>query len=148
MLDHPVHKIPVVRYHYQASGEVEQKILEHRQRWQIQVVRGFVEDQEIRIPEQDGQQMQSFFFSPAEARDISVLFIRRKEKEVQELGCAKRAAACQWKTFCNIFHKFDNAFIFFDHEARLRIVSEYHGLPDIDLSAVGRFQPLQHIQES
>src|SRR6185437_12231633 len=83
-----------------------------------------------------------------EARDISVLFIRRKEKEVQELGCAKRAAACQWKTFCNIFHKFDNAFIFFDHEARLRIVSEYHGLPDIDLSAVGRFQPLQHIQES
>src|SRR6185437_7876288 len=73
MIDQPVHKIPVVRDDEQTALVFAQEILQDSQGREVEIVGGLVEDEEIGVPEQDGQQVQPPFFSAGELGDIRIL---------------------------------------------------------------------------
>ncbi len=62
MIHQPVHKITVVRNDEQAALELAEEILQHRQCWQVEIVGGLIQYQEVWIAEEDAQQVQAFFF--------------------------------------------------------------------------------------
>ena len=62
----PVHEVPVVADHNQASGKIEEEFLEDLQGVNVEVVRRLVEDQEIGVGHQHLQEVQALSLATAQ----------------------------------------------------------------------------------
>ena len=80
VVHHFVHEVAVVAHHDEASAEILQVLLEDLQRHDIEVVGGFVEDEEVGRPHEDGAQIESASLATAELIYIGVLLLGREEE--------------------------------------------------------------------
>ena len=84
--DHPVQKVPVVGDGHHRAGEGLQVILQHRERLQVQVVGGLVQQQDVGGGGQDGEQIEPPLLSAGELPDGAPLDRRGEQELFQQLG--------------------------------------------------------------
>ena len=80
MLHQSIHKVAVVRHDDQAARESIQKLLQDIQGHQIQVVCGFVKDEEVWIFDQDQKQLQASALASTHLSDGRKLLLCRESK--------------------------------------------------------------------
>src|SRR5688500_13323213 len=109
MVDQFVHKITVVGNDEQTTAETLQEILEHSERRNVQVVRGLIENEKIRIEDQQGHEIQTAFFSAAQFAHQVVLYLGRELEFQQQLGGAQFGAVGHGDELGNVAHHLDHA---------------------------------------
>ena len=80
MFHQAIHKVTVVGNNDQAAWEVVQKFLQDIQGHQIQVVCGFVENEEVWVFDQHEEQLQTSALAPAHFPDGRKLLLCRESK--------------------------------------------------------------------
>ena len=80
-----VHKIPVMTYHYDTSGEIGQILLKNLQCNNVKIIGRLVENQEIGVPHQHRAQIQFATLATAQLVYIIVLLFRCEQKMLQKL---------------------------------------------------------------
>ncbi|WP_373517389.1 hypothetical protein [Pricia sp.] len=82
-----IHKVTVVGNYDKTSGEIQKKIFQDVQRYDIEVVGRFVQNQKIRILNQYPTEIQSLAFATAQFVDKIVLLLAVKKKTFEQLLC-------------------------------------------------------------
>ena len=88
MVDHTVEEVAVVGDHDQGALEVEQVFLEDVEGHDVQVVGGFVEDQEVGLLHQDGEQVEPPPFAAGEFRNGVAQHVVGEEELVEQAEVA------------------------------------------------------------
>ena len=124
MVGHPVEEVPVVGDDDQGAFEVEQVFFQDVEGQDVQVVGRFVEDQQVGLLDQDGEQVEPAAFAAGEAGDGVVPHIVGEEELFEQAGVADGL---------------QHGLVFLELEAFLVIVADLERFAPFD-PARGRFQ--------
>ena len=78
-----VEEVPVVRHEDDGAREVREAVLEHLQRREVEVVRGLVEDEEVRLPQHEPGEEEPALLAAREAAHLHVPLLLLEEEPVE-----------------------------------------------------------------
>ena len=147
MVDNLVHEESVVRYYYDASGEVLQIFLQHLKRLYVEVVGRLVEYEEVGIAHKYRTEVKLASFASREFVHIVVLLFGGKEEMLQQLSCRNVLASAVVDVFGYVGYHVDYALLVVEFHSVLREVAEPYRVAYVKLSAVGANFAKQHLDE-
>ena len=128
------------------AGKALQIILQNRERWDIQVIGGLVQQQHIGGGGQDGKQKQSPLFPAGEFADGAPLYRLLEQELLQQLGRRDHAVR-GGDPVADLLDVVDDSGIPIHIRHLLAEVADAHGLPDLDLPPVRTQRPGDQVQQ-
>ena len=125
-----------MRHDDQATLERFQIIFQHVQRHDVEIVRRLVENQEVGVAHEDGQQVKSPAFAPAKFCHEGILQLVREKKIFKKLRCRHHPSVTEVDFLGNVFHDVDRAIVFLETDPVLFVITVNHGFSNFDGSAV------------
>ena len=135
-------------HYYHATFEISQVILEHLQGGDVQIIRRFVQYQEVRVGHQYHAQLQSSTFTTRQLSDIVLLTCWGEEEVIEKLHRSKFLATPKVNSFCHLTHRINHLRIVVERHAFLREVTKLHRFADNKSTRIRFFQPKQQFDES
>ena len=124
--------------HYDNDArECIQIILQYLQGGNVQIVSRLIQDQNIRCPHQYLAQLQSAPFSTGQFSQLSILVFSGKQEPLQHSRC-RDLSVLRGDIFRHITNVINNSLLRMHHGVvdLLGIISQLHGLSDLNMSAV------------
>ena len=147
MVDGLVQKITVVRDDQKTPLEGREIILQHVQRHDVQIVRRLVEDQEVGVAHEYGQQIEPPPLAAAQDLDMLGMGLGREEKTVEHRhgrhGMAVGRSCCLGYLLHHVEDRLPRA----ERHALLAVVSYAEGFAAFDCSRVGCDGSREEVEE-
>ena len=130
----------------ETAGILEEKLLEDVECHQIEIVGGFVEDQEVRTRDQYGEQMETSFFSPTEEICSRMLLGRGKQKTFEEFGSGE--LVCSDSKLIRIgLHDIEDGFVGMEGDICLLVMTDDERITFFYLATIDRLRAEEQFDE-
>src|SRR5262245_56304407 len=136
VINRAVEEVAVVADDNQAAGESVQVIFERGERRDVQVVRDFVEQQQVRRAHQDSEQIESASFAARQRGDRLILHRGRKEEPVEHLTGGDPSAVNRPNAFGHVLHVINQPLRFVEFAVLLIVISYDQSFARLDLARV------------
>ena len=124
-----------MRYHNHSACKAFQIFFQHLQGLYIQIVRRFIQKQQIRAAHQYTQQQQPSLFSAGKLFHPAVLQFARKQKPLQHLA-GRNHALLGMHVLCNLPHHVNHALFGIQFFALLGKITDFHRFAPNNASAI------------